>query len=238
MNFKVLLLLFCTQIFVINSIKACTMCGSAASNTFTGSLQSFDKNFIGTRYNYRQFSIFKEGSILKEEADENIPGYLSTQEIFAGFYPIKKLQIFAILPYHFYNSKDIHQSGLGDATLLANYNLFSLTAKNNCCIKYSLNLGAGLKLPTGKVKNDNTSVNSLQLVSGSLDYLFLTSFKMSYDKFTLVADGQYALTSPDKNNYRFGDRMATAINIFYNYSPTNELNIFPHRYIKKVLVEI
>jgi hypothetical protein len=129
-----------------------------------------------------------------------------------------RLQVMAFVPYNFNQTEaGISASttkGLGDVTLLANYNLLRL---NTATVRHSLSLGAGIKLPTGNYNNKLADVSNeaLQLGTGSLDYLANAVYRVSAGNVTVSALGTYRYTTANSNDYRYGDVLTTGASAVY-----------------------
>ncbi len=110
--------------------------------------QRSQKAFISVRYNY---SHFKTDSSSQYSRD-----YFHTTELWGG-YNFGKLQVMAFVPYlsihKFGDDGSVNSSGLGDTTVLGNYQVFSITkmgTETKSSITNTLWLGGGIKFPTGQ----------------------------------------------------------------------------------------
>lgn len=146
--------------------------------------------------------------------------------LLSGQYTVNsKLQLMAFIPYHF-NRSEVGVSsgnlqGLGDVTLLANYNVLRL---QTAALTHSVSLGAGVKLPTGNYQTENiSSPNSedLKLGSGSLDYLLNGAYRVSAGNVTVSAVGSYKYTTPNNSGYRYGDVLTTGASAVYVINQKN-----------------
>src|SRR5579871_5812263 len=139
-----LFLLFGTTTF----LSACPYCGCGNSNFQIGVLPTFSNAFIGVRYSYSHFKT-DSGSQFSRD-------YFHTAELWGG-YKRGKFQVMAFIPYVSIHKRSddgiINSSGLGDITLLGNYQLFSHSTPATDGRKYfaqALWVGGGIKLKTGQ----------------------------------------------------------------------------------------
>src|SRR5271170_6250708 len=106
----------------ISSVSACTYCGCGNSNFQLGVLPTYSNAFFGIRYTY---SHFKTDSGSQYSRD-----YFHTTELWGG-YKVGKFMVMAFVPYisihKLSDDGDINSSGLGDITLLGNYQVYSKT---------------------------------------------------------------------------------------------------------------
>jgi hypothetical protein len=209
---------------------ACNVCGCGVANYHYGILPQYHKNFIGMRYRYRSYK-----SIL--EAGHDAPfsrETFQTAELWGRFYPFNRVQAFVFLPYNFNERVEGDQitrlSGLGDAVISANYNLFNTYDSMQSSIKHSLLIGAGVKLPTGQFQaiEDGLTVNqNFQLGTGSVDYLFNLIYTIRVKKMGFNGEFTYNINTTNKDEYRFGNTSRSAISTFYVMNAGN-LTVMPN----------
>lgn len=140
--------------------------------------------------------------------------------LLSGQYTInRKVQLTALLPYHFNQTKvGVSSSGIngvGDVTLLANYNAVNLKTG---AVNHTVSLGAGVKLPTGKYNVaaiEDLNEEAAKLGTGSLDYLANISYRVSVGNFTAGALAAYKYNTRNNNGYRFGDVLTTNATAVY-----------------------
>jgi hypothetical protein len=115
-------------------------------------------------------------------------------------------------------------SGLGDATLLGLYTLYT-----DAPIRPTgrLTVGLGLKAPTGS-SDERTSSGSLahammQPGTGSWDPVFMVNYMRAYYPLVLQATLFYQLATEGINGYEFGDRFTYDLSA--RYQAANYLNI-------------
>ncbi|AHM62483.1 hypothetical protein D770_21170 [Flammeovirgaceae bacterium 311] len=201
--------------------KGCTMGGN-----YMGILPQFNKHFVGMRYNTRSYTLtgththMMNGmphthSVITEEQ-------YSTMEAWGRFYPTRRIQLFAFVPYvmnrQTTNGSSIHQQGLGDISLMANYSLINTGDSAGHTFKHTLQVGGGAKLPTGAYgarHNDEVLPAHMQAGSGSVDVLLNALYTVRYKQTGLSTDFTYRFNGEGKNRYQFGYRYSGSTNLFY-----------------------
>ena len=205
----------------------CDACGCASSGGSMGFGTVGDQNFFGTRYVYQHYrsrdGIYNNSPWI----DENF----NTIQLWGNIPLSKKISINTILPYHFHNrdfpdntSQNI--SGIGDINLIAFYNIIApyvdgFLPEQQKPLKHSLDMGLGMKLPTGTYQRENNegSVNpGFQLGTGSWDFIAATSYTMSYNEWNVNMNVNYTWKTENDQQYEFGDQTNYGIVLYRNFS--------------------
>jgi hypothetical protein len=232
--YKKIFFLLATTLFSVGTM-ACEICGCSISGYHFGILPQFRKNFIGLKYNYRSFNsqhlISEELYILGEKSTE----HYQSAEVWGRIYGGKKLQLIFILPFNHFVQKEEGvkrvSTGLGDITLEANYTVYDDAANIHKKFKQTLLAGAGLKLPTGKFKsatNGDELNPSMNAGSGSTDFLLNGIYTCRYEKFGLNADLNYRMNTRNKDEFKFGNRLTSAIKFFYWKDLDKKITLLPN----------
>lgn len=196
----------------------CDACGCSASGGSMGFSSMLNANFIGIRY-------FNQRYKTNDGLYSNSPWYresFNTAQVWARIPVYENIQVSALVPYH-HNSRETASgdqsiSGIGDITVLAMYRLYQ-THRDSTFLVHTLQLGGGVKLPTGKYEMDNNgSVNpSFQLGTGSWDYLLATEYTVKRKQFGLNAMLNYVIKTENRKWYRFGNQFNYAGTFFWLY---------------------
>lgn len=196
----------------------CDACGCSASGGSMGFSSMLNSNFIGIRYFNQQYKT-------TDGLYSNSPWYgesYNTTQLWARIPVYKNIQVSALVPYH-HNSRqtqtgDQSISGLGDITVLAMYRLYQ-THRDSTFLVHTLQMGGGVKFPTGKYNmNNNGSINpSFQLGTGSWDYLLATEYIVKRKQFGLNAMLNYVIKTENRKWYRFGNQFNYAGTFFWLY---------------------
>lgn len=194
----------------------CDACGCSASGGSMGFASILNPNFIGVRY-------FNQSYKSTDGLYSNSPWYEENFNTFQvwGRIPItKKIQISALLPYHFHNRESANGkqniSGIGDATFLGMYEVFK-TKNDSATFSHSVQIGTGVKIPLGKFDEaNNGSINpSYQVGTGSWDYVLATEYVIKRKQFGLNTMLNYTIKTENDKNYRFGNQTNYAGTFFY-----------------------
>lgn len=198
--------------------QACCCTGVGANYSI---LPNLDKHVIGLRYTYRNY--FSETHSLNPEQNGKVTQqYMNSLELFGRFNLYKRLQLSVFVPVNFIQQHDTkngkaNAAGLGDLSFLLQYNLLNPLKCNGKKSKHQLRLGLGAKLPSGEFKMDPDEMfaTSLQLGTGSVDFIANTIYTYRYSGFGLNASAGYKYNTVNTMGYKFGDKIQSAINVFY-----------------------
>lgn len=205
----------------------CDACGCSASGGSMGFASMLNSNFVGIRY-------FNQHYKSTDGLYTNSPWYnenFNTLQVWARIPVTKKIQVSALLPYHFHNRETATGNqeirGIGDITVLAMYELYQ-THKDSTFFTHTLQVGGGLKAPTGKFDQANAgTVNpSFQLGTGSWDYMFASEYIIRRKKLGLNTMLNYTIKTENDKQYRFGNQFNYAGTFFYLYE-RNTLSFAP-----------
>jgi len=194
----------------------CDACGCSASGGGMGFSSMIDRNFVGLRYFNQSYSS-RDGIFNNSPwVDENF----NTIQAWSRIPVAKKLQVSALVPYHFHNREratgEQSINGLGDITVLGLYTVYQ-TKNDSVAFRHVLQLGGGVKAPTGKYDSTNNgSVNpSFQVGTGSWDYLLAAEYVMTHKKLGLNTMLNYIFKTENGEKYHFGDQFNYAATFFY-----------------------
>ncbi len=196
----------------------CDACGCSASGGSMGFASMLNSNFIGIRY-------FNQHYKSSDGLYSNSPWYsesFNTVQVWARIPVYKNIQISALLPYHFHSRETAtgnqEINGIGDITVLAMYRLYQ-THKDSTLLVHTLQVGGGVKAPTGKFDQANAgNVNpSFQVGTGSWDYLLATEYIVKRKRFGLNTMLNYVFKTENDKQYRFGNQFNYSSTFFYVY---------------------
>lgn len=207
------------------SLWACDVCGSGAGDNVFGLLPNYRSRFMGLRYRFQKY--YTEHPPYLLEAGEGLEAwdYLQRAEIWGRYGLLKnRVQLFATLPYQHYSNYEnevwSYNQGLGDASVQANITLYNNTDSAEYKLRHFLQLGFGLKLPTGSYQRQNESGEllpaNLQMGTGSWDVPLMLLYNWQYRSWGGGLEMSYTLnTRAPETNYAFGDRWNTNLYGFY-----------------------
>jgi len=194
----------------------CDACGCSASGGGMGFSSMIDRNFVGVRYFYQSYTS-RDGIFNNSPwVDENF----NTIQLWGRIPVAKRVQVSVQLPYHFFN-RDLSAGaqnidGLGDLTVLGLYTLYQTDA-DSTATSHTLQIGGGIKAPTGKYDSaNNGSVNpSFQLGTGSWDYIVAAEYVIRHNTLGLNTMANYVFKTENSQDYRFGNQFNYAGTFFY-----------------------
>ena len=206
----------------------CDACGCSASGGSMGFSSMLNNNFVGLRY-------FKQSYTSRDGIFANSPWIhenFNTIQAWARIPVTEKIQISALVPYHFHEREltagTESIAGLGDITVMALYTVYE-TKKDSTFFTHKLNLGGGLKIPTGKFTEANNlgSVNqSFQLGTGSWDFPLVSEYVIKHNNLGLNTTLNYIFKTENSKNYQYGDQFNYAGTFFYLFD-LNKIQIVP-----------
>ncbi|MFN7115990.1 MAG: hypothetical protein ACK4TA_04280 [Saprospiraceae bacterium] len=208
-------------LLTIGSAHACEVCGCSLGGNYFGILPQFHGHFVGLRYQYRSFRsehlpLFNESETLISHE------YFHTTELWGRWNPSTKVQLFAFVPVNFMRKQEAaiasQENGLGDVRLMANVVLLNTGDDIRNVWKYALQLGGGVKIPTGRsnIQLADGEVNpNFQLGTGSFDFPLNAIYTMRYKRAGLSTEVNYRLNTANQDGYRFGNQFNTATRLFY-----------------------
>ena len=199
----------------------CDACGCSASGGSMGFSSMLATQYVGIRYLNQRYEsrdgIFNNSPIAKEK--------FNTWQLWSKFPISKKVQMIALLPYHAHERERVSGnesiSGIGDFTVLAYFEAWK-TKSDSTQWSHSVQLGGGVKAPTGKydAANNAGSVNaSFQIGTGSWDYLLAAEYSLNYQMGGLMLNGNYTFKTENNKDFRFGNQLNYGATFFYMFEP-------------------
>lgn len=216
------------------SALACDVCGCSVGGNYFGIVPQFQKNFIGLRYQYRAFDS-EHLTLFPGEKPLRTHEAFHTTELWGRYVPHKKIHLFTFIPYNYY-TKDEEQirsvvSGIGDVSLVANYIIVNSGERADKKWKHALQIGAGIKLPTGKsdriMEGSDVLLPSLQAGTGAFDIPLNLIYTMRHKQWGVNMESNYRITTINKRDYKFGDRANASLRFFY-WQKVKNISLLPH----------
>lgn len=195
----------------------CDACGCSANGGSMGFSSMLNNNFVGIRYVYQSYTT-KEGIFNNSPwIDENF----NTIQVWSRIPITKRVQLTALLPYHD-NNRELAAgkqgiSGLGDFTVMGMYTLIQPKMDSAAVYTHKVQLGGGVKAPTGKynVSNSGTLNPSFQLGTGSWDFLLVTEYVVKRKQLGLNSALSYTFKTENQKQYQFGNQFNYGTTLFY-----------------------
>ena len=201
--------------------SACDVCGCSISGNYFGILPQFNRHFVGFRWSDRSFQTAHSPTALANGNFHSQERY-STLEAFVRFYPHRRIQVLALVPYQFIQRNEgvtTNVNGLGDVSLMANYLVINSGDSLQRKWRHTLAAGLGTKLPTGRYRaglRSSEVINAnLQPGSGSTDFTLGAQYTLRRGSFGVATDVYYRINTANKQDYRFGNRLNGSLKCFY-----------------------
>ncbi|MCE6987968.1 transporter [Dyadobacter sp. CY323] len=220
MKLKYIFLSFFMAAFL--DVNACDICGCANSGAYFGLLPQSHKSLIGVRYQRLNFVTHADSKVLRTQEHFNVG------EVYGRFFPVKRVQVMAFVPYRVdrqVTSADTKkQNGLGDVTILANYNLLNtlMDKEESGAFTHTLMVGGGLKIPTGKFKFDENNTlqvanANFQLGTGSTDFIVNAFYTINKDQWGLATNVSRKFNTTNSQDYRFGNQLFGTVDLYRSF---------------------
>jgi hypothetical protein len=207
--------------------NACDRCACGATNYYVGILPQYHRSFVGFRYRHSLFETTGH-----HDADAVSTETFQSAELWGRFYPTRRIQVLAFVPYQFNRQSgggvsEIAANGLGDAAFLGSYRLLDAT-KNG--VKHQLWAGGGLKMPTGTYNPGSSGLNNpnFQKGTGSWDVLFNAQYTLRLAKWGVFTDLNYRINTTNSYEYKYGNRMGAVASVFYIRDLATDFAVMPN----------
>jgi hypothetical protein len=217
----------------------CDFCGCAASSGGLGYTNLSNTSFLGFRFSRQNFEsrdgIFNNSPIINETFDAySLWGKIQISKQFS----VSFLAPFQDLKRAFPDGSTENLNGIGDVNTIIWYSIplgkkvkpnedyaFTTTLPS----KHKLQVGAGLKYPTGEFESSQTeSINpGFQVGTGSLDYLFSLNHNYSFSDFGINTGINYTYKTENNNQYRFGNQVNLISKLYYGKQISSSFNVMP-----------
>ncbi|PWJ57662.1 hypothetical protein CLV98_106134 [Dyadobacter jejuensis] len=219
---RVILFIGSLLVLLSPAAHACDACGCANSGSYFGLMPQSNKTLVGVRYQQLHFKSHPDSRVLVTDEAFHVG------ELYTRFSPINRVQVMAFLPYRFSSqtttSETKTQNGLGDASVLINYNLLKPTMdpERMSAFTHTLLVGGGLKLPTGRFKYEEGNTADVanpnfQLGTGSTDFMINAFYTLNYKSWGLAANLTRKFNTTNKDHYRFGNQLYGTIDLFKSF---------------------
>jgi hypothetical protein len=205
------------------SVFGCDQC-SCASSGFMGIVPQFGKHYVGLRYQYQHFeTVHSATSFLENPLVERSKEHFQTLELFGSYYPHKRVQLLASVPY--VHRTQISPSegtfvgqGISDVRIGATYTVIATPDTLGKKLRHNLLIGSSLEAPTGATKlkrNDELLHQNLQPGSGSWDLDMNLRYIIRIKRWGISSAANYRLNTNNRSGYKFGDRISGLLGAFY-----------------------
>ena len=229
---KIKYILFYILLLISPSSFACDACGCSNSGAYFGLMPQSNKSLIGVRYQHLNFVTHPDSHVLRTEESFNVT------EIYARFFPIKRVQVMAFLPYRFAQqittSDTKKQNGISDATVLINYNVINtfMDKESGSSFNHTLLVGGGIKVPTGRFKYDESNLTEVananfQSGTGSTDFILSAFYTVNKNQWGLAMNASRKFNTTNIEHYRFGNQLYGTVDLYRSF-PIGKFTLTPN----------
>jgi hypothetical protein len=221
--------LVATLLLINTHVHACDICGCAFGSSYMGILPQFNKNFVGVRWQQRNFTSRHFPTLLEPVNNKVSKDIAQVMDIWGRLYISDRVMAFYSLPYVVNTKIEDHQTtrynGLADALIGANFIVYNSGDSIRKKTRQTLMLGGGIKLPTGRFRQDAYHVN-IQTGTGSVDLISNISYTLRYKELGVSADAMYKYNTTNQYNHRYGNQIFSSTRLFY-WHKIKMLSIMP-----------
>ncbi len=189
-------------------VIACDACGCSGNlgNMGLGIQSHGNRTSFSFVNSYKIYTTAIDG--LYGHPDTQTHEYYYKSDITATIRLSKRFQARAILPFvHNTHTQETdtrtYLSGPGDVQATLNAFLIDSAYSMNNALRWSMGFGA--KLPTGKFSDPESETFMLNPGTGSVDYVFSSSFAYRTGKFALSNESSFSLRTTNKYDYHPGN---------------------------------
>lgn len=203
----------------------CDICGCATSGGGIGFSSLQTKDFFGVRYAFQEFrsrdGIFNNSPIIREQ--------FNTYQLWGKKQLWKNIELSVLVPFQDLNRMhtqrpDESVSGLGDINLIGwySFNFYKKQSEDEPIFaskelsSHQLKLGLGVKLPTGKFRQeiDNGINPGFQVGSGSTDLIVSSLYAYTKERWGFSSNLSYFIKTENSDRFRFGNQLSLSSRFF------------------------
>jgi len=201
-------------VLAIVNVYACDVCGGVSANSTIGFAPTNDFHYFGIRSNYRRFYSHSESMIT---GTMNSTEYFFQSDLVGKFQLSNRWQFIGIIPYSYVsqieNGTKSSKSGLGDLSLMSFYS--PLIAKDSSgFIRQQLNVGLGLKCPTGNYAESAHTMSNMYPGTGAFDIILGANYFTQTRKNGFQLEGLQTFRLENKYGYQYGSISTLSGNYF------------------------
>ena len=203
---------------------ACDVCGGVSASSMNGFTPTNDFHYIGLRSTYRRYCSHNE-SLLTGVAT-NSTEYFLTAELLGKFQLSNRWQLSGSLPYSFafQTESDLRtrKNGMGDFGIQSFYTPL-IQQDTNGIIRRQLNIGFGIKTPTGKFAESAHAMSNMYPGTGAFNFMLSANyiFQSGKNGGQIEASNTYSLRN--KYGYQYGNSSSIGGTIFRMFTSSKTI---------------
>lgn len=199
---------------------ACDVCGSGGGSQALGLLPDMRRHFISIQYQNSGYES-SHPPLFAGKPNEESRDHYNTMQVWGKYAAGKRLQLFAFVPFkyniQYTDTVKYTSNGVGDVIALAN--ILAVNTQTEKRWRHQILAGGGIKLPTGKyvgiTEMDRLGLPNMQPGTGSWDMMVNGNYTVRAQSMGLNMDAVYTFTTPNKNAYKYGNRLNAGAMWFY-----------------------
>ena len=202
---------------------ACDVCGGVSTSGMNGFTPTNDFHFIGFRSSYRRY--FSHAESLLTGVATNSTEYFLQSDLMGKFQLSNRWQIIGTLPYSYAtqieSGSKTYQSGIGDIGLQSFYTPV-IQKDTNGIIQRQLNIGFGIKTPTGKYAESAHTMSNMFPGTGAFNFTLSANFIFQSGKNGGQIEASNSYSLQNKFGYQYGNSSSIGGTIFrmFKFSKT------------------
>ena len=210
---------------------ACDACGCSVGGSGMGLLTAYKNNYVGIGWQWSSFTA-------SSEYESNTKDNFHILQLSARYYIVDKFKVQLSLPFRFNIRQSLGEktslNGISDARLLGSYILLQDTKVGNKS-RLFIELGAGIKFPTGKYDahiHDKNLPENFNMGNGSFGFIVEPNLVFTFGKTGLVLGGSYTHHAKSRSKYRFGHQLQSQLIVFFEKNVSPAVKIVPNVGVK------
>jgi hypothetical protein len=212
----------CGVLAIVNSY-ACDVCGGVSENSTIGFAPTNDFHYFGIRSNYRRFYSYSESMIT---GTMNSTDYFFQSDLMGKIQLSNRWQLIGIIPYSYVsqieNGIKTSKSGLGDVSLMSFYSPL-IVKDSSGFIHQQLNVGLGLKCPTGNYAESAHAMSNMYPGTGAFDITLGANYFLQTRKNGIQLEGAQTFRLENKYGYQYGSISSFGGNYFRVFKASNSV---------------
>lgn len=206
---------FIATILVVVSasfVFGCEVCGCSAAGNSIGTIGASKNHLIGMTFQGRYFKS-AHPALFSNELERSAERFY-TANLAGKFQAHRRVQIVGALPFH-YNQQTkegvtTFKQGIGDFTVSSRFAVVYKRDSINASA-FIIQLGAGIKMPTGEFSKDAHETNNTFPGTGSWDIPFDANLYLIREKWMLQFENAFNLKTRNKIGYHYGNAFQSVV---------------------------
>lgn len=193
-------------------VNACEVCGCSATGNAVGTIGASKNHLAGLAFQGRYFKS-AHPALFSDELERSSEQFLSANAV-AKFQVHKRVQVIGVIPFHFNRQTKEGETttinGLGDVSIHSRFAVIYKTDSINAKA-FIVQLGTGIKMPTGEYSKDVHETSNTLPGTGSWDIPFDANLYLIRSKWMLQFENAFSLKTKNNVGYHFGNAFQSTV---------------------------